>query len=128
MYLPEGFEILGIVEGSALVCRSALREIEAEAKNLAGLKATSWLAIMRNQAVCELTAESKRLGATAVMGLRYDLYHLSDTLCEVFAYGTAIAPCAHKKCRDSPLEATSMENHARIDLVARLEQLKTKKD
>lgn len=127
-FLPNGYEIIDVVEGSALVCRSTLREIEAEAKNLAGLKATSWLANARKQALHELAISAQRLGACAVIGLRYDFYHVSDALCEVLAYGTAIAPNAHKECRDSPLEASLMENHARIDLVARLERLNTKKD
>lgn len=127
-FLPDDYEIIGVVEGSALVCRNTLREIEAEAKNLAGLKATSWLSGARKEAMNELASEAQRLGACAVMGLRYEFYHVSDTFCEVLVYGTAIAPNAHKERRDSPLEASLMENHARIDLVARLERLNTKKD
>lgn len=127
-FLPDGHEIIGVVEGSVLVCRNTLREMTAEAKNLAGIEATSWLTEARKQAVGALLGEAQRLGACAVIGLRYDFYHVSDTLCEALAYGTAIRLCAHKERLDSPLEATSMENHARIDLVARLEQLNTKKD
>ena len=127
-FLPKGHEIIGVVEGSALVCRNTLREMTAEAKSLAGIKATSWLTEARKQAMSELASEAQRLGACAVIGLRYDFHHVSDTFCEVLAYGTAIAPNAHKERLDSPLEASLMENHARIDLVARLERLNTKKD
>ncbi len=96
-FLPPHAAIIGMIEGSAIACKSALREIEAEAKNLVGLKPTSWLAKLRKEATNELKREAQQAGAFAVIGLRYEVYALTDNLVEVLVYGTAIGYCANEE-------------------------------
>lgn len=117
--LPQGYKILGLVEASAIDNRSALWELAAEAKNLIGLKIRSSLAETRQKALDELKKKARNMGADAIMALRYDVCCVHRNFFEVFIYGTAI--CHDKQPLDFTIQATSMENHVKID-AERLQQ------
>jgi uncharacterized protein YbjQ (UPF0145 family) len=48
------------------------------------------LAAIRREALARMAAEAEKLGANAVVGLRYDTAEVGREMVEVVAYGTAV--------------------------------------
>lgn len=84
---------LGLVRGNTIRARHLGRDILALLRNIVGGEITDYTKLMaesREQALDRMTAEAQRLGANAVVGLRFTTSLLSAGAAELLAYGTAV--------------------------------------
>lgn len=92
----EGKEIaesLGVVRGSTVRARNVGRDIFAGLKNLVGgeiSEYTKLLADAREQAIQRMLKDAERLGADAVVNVRFTTSQVMQGAAEMLAYGTAV--------------------------------------
>jgi uncharacterized protein YbjQ (UPF0145 family) len=87
------FETLGMVKGSTVQTVNAIRDIGAGLKTLVGGELTKYNEMMndaRALATKRMVEEAEKLGADAIVGVRYASASLMQGAAEVMAYGTAI--------------------------------------
>ena len=85
--------VIGEVFGVTVRARNAFSNMGASFRTIFGgeLKGyTELLMTSRQEAVDRLKAESARLGANAVVAMRFDTGEIADMMNEVAAYGTAV--------------------------------------
>ena len=91
-----GFRIsktLGMVRGSTIRSRHLGKDILAVFRNIAGGEIheyTKMLAEAREQAIDRLIEDAERLGANAVIGLRFQTSMIQSGAAEMLCYGTAV--------------------------------------
>lgn len=91
-----GYEIvetLGIVTGSIVNSKHLGKDIAAAFKTLAGGEIKSYtelLAESRNIALKRMISEAEKLGADAVVGVRFGSSSVMQSAAEILAYGTAV--------------------------------------
>ncbi len=86
-------ETLGMVKGSTVQTVNAIRDIGAGLKTLVGGELTKYNEMMndaRALATKRMVEEAERLGADAIVGVRYASASLMQGAAEVMAYGTAV--------------------------------------
>lgn len=86
-------EVLGVVRGSTVRAKHIGSDIVAGLRNIVGgeLKEyASLLAGAREQALDRMTAEARKLGADAVVAMRFESSTITQAASEVLAYGTAV--------------------------------------
>ena len=86
-------ETLGLVKGSTIQTVNAVRDIGAGLKTLVGGELTKYNEMMNNAralATKRMVEEAERLGADAIVGLRYSSASVMQSAAEVMAYGTAV--------------------------------------
>lgn len=86
-------ESLGIVRGSTVRARNVGRDIFAGFKNLVGgeiSEYTKLLADSREQALQRMMEDAQRLGADAVVNVRFTTSAVMQGAAEILAYGTAV--------------------------------------
>ena len=86
-------EMLGLVKGSTIQTVNALRDIGAGLKNLVGGELTKYNDMMNNAralATKRMVEEAERMGADAVVCVRYASASVMQSAAEVMAYGTAV--------------------------------------
>ncbi|HAB35221.1 MAG TPA: hypothetical protein DCE58_01325 [Cryomorphaceae bacterium] len=86
-------EVLGVVRGSTVRARNIGRDIFAGLKNIVGGEIeeyTRLAADSREEALLRMTQDAKRLGADAVVGVRFTTSMIMQGASEMFAYGTAV--------------------------------------
>jgi uncharacterized protein YbjQ (UPF0145 family) len=86
-------EVLGLVRGSTVRARHVGRDLAAIARNIAGgeiIEYTKLLAESREQSIDRMVDEAERLGANAVVGLRFSTSSIMGAAAEVMCYGTAV--------------------------------------
>ncbi|MBR2831131.1 YbjQ family protein [Candidatus Saccharibacteria bacterium] len=86
-------EVLGIAEGSVVMSKHIGSDIAAGLKNIIGgeLKGyTDMLEKSRREAMERMMKEAKKLGADAVVGMRYGSSTITANASEMLAYGTAV--------------------------------------
>ena len=84
---------LGLARGNTIRARHIGRDILALLRNIVGGEIhdyTKLLAESREQSLDRMTAEAKRLGANAVVGIRFATSVLMGGAAELLAYGTAV--------------------------------------
>jgi uncharacterized protein YbjQ (UPF0145 family) len=84
---------LGLVRGNTIRARHIGRDILAVLRNIVGGEIhdyTKLLAESREQALDRMEADAQRLGANAIVGLRFGTSMLMGGAAELLAYGTAI--------------------------------------
>ena len=84
---------LGLVRGNTIRARHVGRDIGALMRNLVGgeiLEYTKMMAEAREQAVDRMVDEAERLGANAIVGMRFATSMLMMSAAEMVAYGTAV--------------------------------------
>lgn len=89
----EVVEFFGVVSGSTVRAKHIGRDFMAGLKNIVGgeLKGyTELLQEARSEAVARMTAEAERLGANAVVNVRFSTSSVAQGAAELFAYGTAV--------------------------------------
>lgn len=99
-------EVLGLVRGNTIRARHVGKDIMAGFKNIVGGEITDYtkmLAESREQALDRMTADAKRLGADAVLGIRFSTSSVMQGAAELLAYGTAV------RLRDKVEEKESQE-------------------
>lgn len=95
-FAVEGKEIkesLGIVQGNTVRARWFGRDIAAAFKNLIGGEIVSYTELMRDarqQALERMSEEAAKLGADAVIGVRFTTAEMMQGSAEFLAYGTAV--------------------------------------
>lgn len=86
-------EMLGIVRGSTIQTKNVGRDITQSFKNLVGGELKSYTEMMnkaRDLATERMVAEAERMGADAVVNVRYASSSVMQGAAEVMAYGTAV--------------------------------------
>jgi uncharacterized protein YbjQ (UPF0145 family) len=89
----EIIEVLGVVRGSTVRARNVGRDIFAGLKNLVGGEIeeyTKLAADSREEAYFRMVKDAERLGADAVVGLRFTTSMIMQGASEMLAFGTAV--------------------------------------
>jgi len=84
---------LGLVKGNTIRARHLGRDIVAGLRNIVGgevVEYTKLLAEAREQALDRMVEEADKLGANAVVGLRFSTAEIMQHAAEILAYGTAV--------------------------------------
>lgn len=87
------FEILGIVTGSTVHSVHIGKDFMAGFKTLVGGELSSYTEMMqeaRKIATDRMVSEASKLGADAVIGMRYASSSIMQGSAEIIAYGTAV--------------------------------------
>jgi len=86
-------EILGVVTGSTVRAKHIGRDIMASLKNIVGGELHGYTELLqeaRADAVERMTTEGQRLGADAIVNVRFTTSAVAQGAAELFAYGTAV--------------------------------------
>ncbi len=89
----EIIEILGVARGSTVRARNFGRDIFAGLKNLVGGEISEYTKLQaqsREEALQRLQEDAKKLGADAVVNLRFNTSTIMQGASEILAYGTAV--------------------------------------
>ncbi|HNR33145.1 MAG TPA: YbjQ family protein [Candidatus Hydrogenedentes bacterium] len=85
-------ETIGLVRGSTVRCRHLGKDILAVLRNMVGGEIpeyTKMLAEAREQALDRMIEDAAKLGANAVLDMRFGTAAISGGMAEIVAYGTA---------------------------------------
>ena len=86
-------ETLGLVRGTTIRARHVGRDIQAFFRNLTGgevIEYTKMLAEAREEAIGRLLEDAHRVGANAVIGMRFQTSTIVSGAAEMLCYGTAV--------------------------------------
>lgn len=86
-------ETLGVVRGNTIRARHIGRDVQALLRHVVGGELSDYtklLAESREQAIDRMVADAERLGANAVVGMRFATSQLMSGAAELLAYGTAV--------------------------------------
>ncbi|MCR9289195.1 YbjQ family protein [Saprospiraceae bacterium] len=86
-------EIIDIARGSTVRARNIGRDIFAGLKNLVGGEITEYTQLMaeaREHAMERMIADADRIGADAVINVRFTTAAVMNMASEILAYGTAV--------------------------------------
>jgi uncharacterized protein YbjQ (UPF0145 family) len=94
-YLPNQTIIkqLGLVQGSTVRAKNVGKDIFASLKNIVGGELTQYTELMqeaREEATLRMMEEAKRLGANAIINVRFATTTVTAGAAELFVYGTAV--------------------------------------
>ena len=87
------FEMLGLVKGSTIQSKHLGKDFLASFKTIVGGELTTYTEMMneaRAIATKRMVVEAERLGADAVVNIRYASAAVMQGAAEVIAYGTAV--------------------------------------
>lgn len=85
--------VIGLVQGSTVRARHIGRDVTAFFKNITGgeiLEYTKLLAEAREQCLDRMREEAARLGANAIIAVRFSSTDISEGASELLVYGTAV--------------------------------------
>lgn len=86
-------EVKGLVQGSTVQSKHVGRDIGAGLKTLIGGEIKGYSDLMheaRDIAYDRMIEDAKRLGANAIVAMRYQTSQIMNSASEVIAYGTAV--------------------------------------
>ena len=86
-------QVLGLVRGNTIRARHVGRDIMAGLKAMVGGEIKSYTDLLtraREEALSRMVEEAERLGANAVVNLRFTTSSVMQGAAELFAYGTAV--------------------------------------
>jgi len=86
-------EVLGIARGGTVRARNVGRDIFAGLKNLVGGEIEEYTKLQaqsREQAIERMIIDAKKLGADAIVNVRFGTSMVTQGAAEVLAYGTAV--------------------------------------
>lgn len=93
-YIPgKELELLGLVKGQSIRSKHLGKDIGNMLKNLVGGELTSYTDMMnesRALATKRMAEEAERLGADAIINIRYTSSQIMQGAAEVLVYGTAV--------------------------------------
>jgi uncharacterized protein YbjQ (UPF0145 family) len=84
---------LGLVRGNTIRARHIGRDIKAGLKNIVGGEITDYTKMMaesREQALDRMVEEAERLGANAIINIRFATSMIMQSAAEILAYGTGV--------------------------------------
>jgi uncharacterized protein YbjQ (UPF0145 family) len=86
-------KILGLVRGNTIRARHLGRDIMAGFKNIVGGEITDYTKMMaesREQAIDRMIEDAERLGANAIVAVRFTTTSMMQSAAELLVYGTAV--------------------------------------
>jgi len=86
-------EHYGIVQGSTVRAKHLGRDMMAGLKNLVGGELSGYTELLqesREEATNRMVEQAEKLGANAVINIRYGTSAITQGASELFAYGTAV--------------------------------------
>ncbi|HHS13057.1 MAG TPA: YbjQ family protein [bacterium] len=86
-------KVIGLVRGNTIRARHVGNDIVAALKNLVGGEISEYTKLMgesREQAIDRMCEEAERLGANAVINVRFSTSMVMSAAAELLAYGTAV--------------------------------------
>lgn len=86
-------ETLGLVRGNSTRARFFGRDIIAFFKNIAGGEISEYndlLSNTRNKAINRMIEEAEKLGADAIINVRFNTANVAQGVSEILAFGTAV--------------------------------------
>jgi len=86
-------EVVGVVEGSVVMSKHIGSDIAASFRTLVGGEIKGYTDMMdksRKQATERMTAAAKKIGADAIIGMRFASATIMGGASEMLAYGTAV--------------------------------------
>ncbi|MCS6981257.1 MAG: YbjQ family protein [Flavobacteriales bacterium] len=86
-------QMLGVVRGSTVRSRNAMRDLMAVFRNIVGGEIPEYTRLLsdsREQALQRMIEDARRLGADAVVGVRFSTSAVMQGCAEILAYGTAV--------------------------------------
>jgi uncharacterized protein YbjQ (UPF0145 family) len=86
-------KIVGLVKGNTVRARHIGKDIAALFKNIIGGEIeeyTKLLAESRDQSVDRMITEAEKLGANAIVGVRFSTSYIMQSAAEILVYGTAV--------------------------------------
>ncbi|MEM8886904.1 MAG: YbjQ family protein [Bacteroidota bacterium] len=86
-------ESLGVARGSTVRARNVGRDIFAGLKNLVGGEINEYTKLQaqaREEAIGRMIADAERLGADAIVNIRFNTAMIMQGTAEILAYGTAV--------------------------------------
>ena len=86
-------ESLGVARGSTVRARNVGRDIFAGLKNLVGGEINEYTKLQaqaREEAIGRMIADAERLGADAIVNIRFNTAMIMTGTAEILAYGTAV--------------------------------------
>jgi uncharacterized protein YbjQ (UPF0145 family) len=84
---------MGLVRGNTIRARHIGQDIMAGLKNIVGgeiIEYTKLLAESREQAIDRMIDDAKRMGANAIVGVRFTTSQVMGAAAELLVYGTAV--------------------------------------
>jgi uncharacterized protein YbjQ (UPF0145 family) len=87
------YEVLGLVQGSSIKAVHLGRDVLAFLKRLIGGEVGTYGKMIdeaRREALERMIAEAEKLGANAVIGVRFSTSTVTTGAAEILAYGTAV--------------------------------------
>ena len=91
--LRTDYEVLGMVQGSKVKAVHLGKDIVAGLRRLVGGEVTEYSKMItdaRQTALDEMVAEGEKLGANAIIGIRYTSSSVGQGIAEIVVYGTAV--------------------------------------
>ncbi len=86
-------EFYGVVSGSTVRAKHIGKDILAGLKNIVGGELVGYTELLkeaRHEAIERMIEEAQRLGANAVVNVRFSTSSVAQGAAELFAYGTAV--------------------------------------
>ena len=86
-------EVVGLARGITVRSRSIVGNIGGAIQSIFGGNITVYTNLAeqaRQEALSLLTADAEKMGANAIIAMRYDANEIMDGITEVLAYGTAV--------------------------------------
>jgi len=86
-------EHYGLVQGSTIRAKHVGRDIMAGIKNVFGGELKGYTELLhesRNEAISRMVAQAEKLGANAVINVRFSTSSVAQGAAEILAYGTAV--------------------------------------
>lgn len=86
-------QILGVARGSTVRARNVGRDILAGLKNIVGGEIEEYTKLQadsREQAMKRMIQDAERLGADAILNIRFSTSMIAQGAAEILAYGTAV--------------------------------------
>ena len=83
----------GLVSGSTVRAKNAIKDIGAGLKNMVGGELKSYTELVteaRKEAVDRMQEQAQKMGANAVINVRFATSSVTAGAAEVYAYGTAV--------------------------------------
>jgi len=86
-------QCLGLVRGNTIRGRHVGKDLLACLRNLVGGEISEYTKLLgesREQALDRMSEEAKKLGANAIVGVRFSTAEIATHAAEILAYGTAV--------------------------------------
>ena len=86
-------QLLGLVQGSTVQSKHIGKDLMAGLRGIVGGEMKGYTEMLddaRAQAVSRMVAQAEKLGADAILGVRYATSAITQGAAEILAYGTAV--------------------------------------